>query len=1004
MAYAPTLRMIRDAIEAQARVDELDDVTLESLLDDIARMIQSIRVSTERAREFSARGLISEAASVVDDFPNLAMQADRLAAFPQSTPTIARFWSSHVDAGAEFMSLPTPDDIDMLVSCVDQSARLHSILAAYRSAVLRREPMLTRLALLRKLREANPQNRMWLDQILALEQGWLKLMAAMRTDDSATTEDLEGALASLSERDWIAPVPRGLREQLLERLQPLRDAQAAARYASLIVKIDDARALMDRAAIKRLQGEWEKVLGETGCDASDEQSALVTPAFDWVERVENEAALQRDFDARVVELERAITAEQPLSALKAQLASLRGSGGSVPQRLVELIDAREKAAIVAAKGRRTKTIVLSAIALVVVVAVVVAGAIFYLAWEAKETSKQVERDASDKAAVDQLTSALTDGDLALAHEKAEDARKLDFVPSAELAALLAREAQASADLTRQQALVKSELERCATEIATRPTPEKMAVLNADLSKLQSLPMSADERVELDRMTTLIGAELATVNTARATALQTARASALHESAAFGSAESWSSAERNDPERWHKYGDALARMKTVMESARTLAATADSVPPTRAELDTLTRQLAEARNTEAALRAVYAALSRHSLGAPVGDEAQFIARLRELLQAHGAALSLLALLEDFEKSASFEPAWNSVKFWREQISDVIVAAQRDRGNEELKQQALSTLANFTARYPGSPYATGIQRLQTQIEQSIPPLTKLTALEIQQKLGERHYADIQEVPLSTPDCFFFRRVTRDSKLAIYGAIKERRDVALPLDKLSAMLLRPGEYPLAVRKSTVSDAWKKLESDIERNAANEISLTMRSALENISTLESSSTLFQLRALYDLSELYQQSGYASDEEAKLLHDWRSRCDKSWFEAVGADWPAIAFAVDANSRALLGMGGRAVKLFPKFSAVGDAATPTFDGGFTATLDPIGVLMHAEAGATTREFVGIPVADGQVVVLVKLGDNWSASRATLQGNYLPANINGLPLGPLLVYREITPAR
>ena len=72
--------MIREAIEAQARAGAPDDVALESLRNDIAQMIDSITKAIERAREFSLRGLVSEAASVVEDFPDLARQADALAA------------------------------------------------------------------------------------------------------------------------------------------------------------------------------------------------------------------------------------------------------------------------------------------------------------------------------------------------------------------------------------------------------------------------------------------------------------------------------------------------------------------------------------------------------------------------------------------------------------------------------------------------------------------------------------------------------------------------------------------------------------------------------------------------------------------------------------------------------------------------------------------------------------------------------------------------------------
>ena len=335
MSHAPSLRQIREAIEAHVRSSSTDSVAVASLREDVAQMRESVRAALDRVRDFASRGLVSEAASVAEDFPDLPRQAEALIGFPRSSAATARFWQEHIEAGGEPGWMPTAEDVDSLVRITEQASRLRTLLDALRVASLRRESIGSRLAILKKLRESDPQNRLWLDQIDALEREWIKRIGEMRTDPGVTREELEEAFSALSTRQWLAPVPRGLKEEIYARVKPMRAEAAGDQYAELVGKIHDAAALMDRAELERLEAAWAQVYHETGRMPDESVQASVASAFEWLSRVAAEERAQAEFDAQVDQLERMLDGRASLADIERQLAILAHDDarrGDVPMR------------------------------------------------------------------------------------------------------------------------------------------------------------------------------------------------------------------------------------------------------------------------------------------------------------------------------------------------------------------------------------------------------------------------------------------------------------------------------------------------------------------------------------------------------------------------------------------------------------------------------------------------------------------------------------------------
>ncbi|MFM7259914.1 MAG: hypothetical protein ACKO3W_04855, partial [bacterium] len=334
MSQNLSLRSIRDALLGVSRAGASDPVALENLRAEIGARIDEIRRSTDRAFDFAGKGLVSEAASVVTDFPDLAREADLLVEIAQVDPQFSGMWRAVMGDLVRDEHLPRREEIDRLAALAMRADELRPHLDALRLSALRCEPIQARMRILRRLRTEDSRNRMWLDQIEALETEWIRSISELRGRE-ATREELDNALVALETHEWVASVPRGLREEIYARVKPLRAEEAGERYQRLVDEIHAASSRMDRADLLRLEGEWAAVHHETGRMPREDLAAIVAPAFAWLTRIEAEESAQRAFEGEVARLESMLGERRAIPEVEAQIAVLRDAGRAAPEGLVE---------------------------------------------------------------------------------------------------------------------------------------------------------------------------------------------------------------------------------------------------------------------------------------------------------------------------------------------------------------------------------------------------------------------------------------------------------------------------------------------------------------------------------------------------------------------------------------------------------------------------------------------------------------------------------------------
>lgn len=988
MSHAPSLRQIREAIEAHARAGAADDVALASIRQDIEQMRESMRTAVDRARDFANRGLVSEAASVVDDYPELARQVDALLALPRSSAAVARFWQEHVDSMDETAWMPAADDVDSLLRVTEQAARLRPLLDALRTAALRRESIGNRLVLLKKLREAEPQNRLWLDQIDALEREWIKRIGEMRSDPAADREELEEAFTALATRQWIAPVPRGLKEEIYARVKPMRAEAAGDRYAELVGKIHDAAALMDRTELEKLEAEWAQVFHETGRMPDESAQQSVASAFDWLGRVAAEERAQADFEGRVEQLERLLDARASVVEIERQLTQLRDGGRSAPEGVL----ARASGYIAAERDRlrRRHRLVLAGS--------LVAAAVFVSAGVAAITAYTRAKDRESAALA--LRSLLDSGSVLEAHALANQIRATPELDSPEVSAQLVREEQAIGQWNVERAAVKEELAVLGTELQGTLARARLKQIAGEITAIAARAKLEEERAAAEQLARK-HADLERVRDDADAKLVDAGLGRLDESLRpWPLPDRWTPGESIDLARWDSYLGALDRAKGDVDRLLLEVAGSD-IQESRLKTrgDGIAARLGEARARRTELATDLAALAPAKLGAPVSVEADLVDRLQSALTKHGATLRRGGQDGAFESSQRLAPGWTSIQVWRDAVWPKVELAMGKPADADANAALLQALTQYLADHSKSPYRARIEELIRRID----PAAQVPIWwpeRVRGALADHFYAGLEEVPLASGDRFIYRRPSPADRDPLHRAVENLADVIANPDRLNAYLLTGGDRLLGgTRSCAVSIEWGRLEQALANCDATEVQGLILDMLERLRTMQQGEVLFRVRALRDLAVVFKQSGHVPVAAEKPLEEWLTRSSRLWTDALAADWALAAHSAPANIRALRTEAASAIGEFPKLVVIAEEAKAerrrAKDG--LRPLAPIGVLLPAPTVGAPRE-LGEARPDGPVVLVASGPVGFRFVDAQLVGNQVKAG-DEIPAGPVLVFRR-----
>jgi hypothetical protein len=996
MSYVPSVRSIREAILEQARQPAPDPIAIESLRSSAHACVRGMRRAIDRACDFAQRGLLSEAAGLVEDYPDLARQAQALMLLPASDPAIQRVWSTYIDNEPMPLPLPTADEVDALAGFSSTAESSRGPLDALRIAVLRGEPVSVRLRILRRIRASDPRNRMWLDQIEKVEQEWIKQIANLRSKSDASREELDDALAALEANEWIATVPRGLKEEIYQKVKPLRAEEALVRYARTAERIHDASARMDRSALLELESEWAAINQETGRMPSDELAESVASAFDWLTRMEREERAQAEFDGHVEYLEQLLQSGRPSVEIERQLAVLRDGARPAPEGLLDramhYIEAEQL------RLRRRHRIVVFSTGLAACVLAVV-GLV------ALQIHNRRQREDAEFAS---LRDAIAAKDVAKAYGIAQAIKASIADPDAGLQAAIAEAEKLQADRVARTEQIRKEIESLRKEIDGRVARPRLLAMKDELDKLlgdaEAAERSAIEDLLAQRMVRLEQVD-ASIERAADEALSAADAAL----AKWPATDEWSDEEQLDSARWKAYATALDKQTDALKEALAAAGDLEAVAVrVKVRMDLLGQRRVDAGKRLEALQAAIDALKPDALCRRLSSELDFVNRVEGVIKAHGAVLARRDLLGGFEASANLKQGLLAVEAWRSEFKPRLSAVLGPdfavgSADEDARARALVVLQEFMGRHPSSPYRRALDPLIASLQPGA-AVTKWSPQQFTDALLRARIGNIDEVPLKGGRRFYRRPVlvpnpSPNQLNPLNRALTTLGDLSTDPERLASILtVSAAEIDGKSRPNALSRIWDRAQLEFGEATAADVSRIALSVLTELLADKESDVLMRFRVVVEFTDAYLKSGHAPEVAAKELRGWRDRSRRNADKALLADWlragweEPIAFREDRIQAELQ------LKSFPDVaqlvSASQEASRKAWAGMATASI--VGVLTPRGPGDEPRRIHGLD-STGTFWILLGKGTEWNFVEISVEGGRLKSGA-ALPAGPVLVHR------
>ena len=990
MSLIPTVRSIREGLLEQGRQATPDAVALTTVRHDLELCVRGVRKAIDRALDFASRGLVCEAASVIEDFPDLVRQAEALRTLPSGDQAVGRAWYEQVGEMAARLALPTQAEVDQLATIEVRAAEHRALLDALRVSALRGEPIPARLRLLKRLRAADPRNRMWLDQIESLEHAWLKQLAELRQKPGATRAELDEALAALETHEWVASVPRGLREELLARVAPLRADEAGERYAALAREIHEAASLMDRAELLRLEEAWAKTNQETGRMPDAALAASVAPAFAWLTNLENEERARAAFEGEVERLELMLNEARPSVEIERQVAVLRDARRDAPAGLIE----RALAFVEAERERlrrRHRLFMLAAASIAVVLGVVGTMVV-------RATSESRAR-ARELAA---LTAAIDGGEAEKARGIAGEIRARGGEPDAAVSAELARadtlvrtrEAR-TADIKRLVADLSAELDREPARARALAMKDALAAARADADEPERIALDGLERRRIDRM----GALDQEADRASRAAAEAADAAIKP----WKLPSAWTDAAQVDPQEWSRYLVALDATRRALEAAQAAAAGFDTgVSRLSLKLESVDARIAEANSRAETLAAALRELDPARLCAPVTVEADFEKRLADALANHGAILARQQRLGDFEAIRDTAPAWQAIQAWRDdhrpKLAALIGARLDGEVSPDQHARVLEILNDFLAKHPASPFGDAVKGLAARFDPTR-AASIWTAERVAEQLAAARLAELEEVPLVDGRRFYRRPAGGVDPRN--RAVENLGDLMADPDKLDSILsVKREEMTGKPAPNEVSVAWAAALARLQGAAVSDVRPVLLDLLVAIAASKSD-PLLKLRALREASDILEQGGQTPVVLVEPLKAWRGMLATSAKSAVVADWARAGYEPEVNFRDARREAAGAVERFPNLATVlaESRAEQARAAGILQALVPWGVVEPAVDGAP--RVVSARRDSGRFFFVAKSAAGFELTELAIKDGAVVGPTQ-LPKGPILVFRRLNP--
>ena len=308
-------------------------------------------------------GQRAEAIRECEDDPNL-LDAVAVLDFPEES-----LWS---DYAQQFDLQAAPqllhDIAGDLNDAYSTEQSMEKILNQYRAHALARSPLETRIGVLRKIAQRDPDNPIWDADLRTFEKTrhnelQTELKVAIQSKNTSALAELE---RELRDSPWREPPAKQVLDRAQDAHTRIRAEQAREELARLQPDLIASFSELDVEAGRRLRSRWNGLYALAQPDLDDPLLEMVEPALQWLRDEDRRAEEEADYEANVNQLEMAIDRGADRLKLERLERAVTRDDRELPERLRRRYEERLRHIELAA-ARKRRMIAGSIITLVLIV-------------------------------------------------------------------------------------------------------------------------------------------------------------------------------------------------------------------------------------------------------------------------------------------------------------------------------------------------------------------------------------------------------------------------------------------------------------------------------------------------------------------------------------------------------------------------------------------------------------------------------------------------------------
>ncbi len=286
--------------------DQRKNAQIELLAKEYAEASREVNARLGKCARLLRQGLKSESLHAAREKPDLIDVAQAIEFAERSQ------WIEIVD----LYDLESPPDIDLksaefLQAAYADDAGVHDLLRAHRLLAVARGPVKSRLAILRKLKNADADNPIWLEDIKLFENERINEIKSTYNDvvQSNSYEMILDIYEELTSREWSQPIPVSIVHNVGSALEKMRKVRDLSELKTIADGLNKAYHQKDEKKGRESYGRWKNAEKTFGLSKFDPLYQSIESAVAWLDEIDRKRTEDEQYAADVRELETAIENE-----------------------------------------------------------------------------------------------------------------------------------------------------------------------------------------------------------------------------------------------------------------------------------------------------------------------------------------------------------------------------------------------------------------------------------------------------------------------------------------------------------------------------------------------------------------------------------------------------------------------------------------------------------------------------------------------------------------------